>query len=296
VTGVQGEDPGIGDRVRVLVLAHRGDWLEGDDPKPQNSVDAVLAALEAEADGAEVDTRLSADGAVVLHHDAEIGPSDVKAGCAAPVGTPLCELTAAELGHLNTLAELLDALERRADHDGRDRRHLPVVLNIELKDLPGEPGWDAHGILARRVAQSLASRRVDSWLSAPSPRPELSARPPRPEAQLARSSVQVIVSSFDPASLDQFRVHAPAATTALLLDQGDDWRAKIARARGLSAVNPAETMAQPEFFAEASCRGLAVVPWTVDAPGRAAELAELGAVALITNMPRAVRRALRRAV
>jgi glycerophosphoryl diester phosphodiesterase len=291
----------------ALVVAHRGDWLEADHPEPQNSVGAVLSALEAGADGAEIDARLSADGTVVLHHDAAMGPADVEAGAAAPVGTPVCALADAELGHLATLAGLLDALERRAAQPLTDTRPGPVVLNIELKDLPGEPGWDSRHVLARRVAALLGTRPIDNWLPArrlPARRlwaRRLWARPlwagPRdePSSGPVPSCLQVIVSSFDPDGLDHFRRYAPGTATALLLDEGEDWRYRLGRTEGLSAVNPAESMAGPELFAEALSRGLAVVPWTVDSPTRAAELAGLGAAAIITNRPRAVLAALHQA-
>ena len=270
-------------RTRPLVVAHRGDWLEGDQPGAQNSVRAVLSAVAAGADGAEVDARLSADGTVVLHHDAEIGPADVQAGCEAPEGTAVFALAGPALRPLATLAELLGRLAQRlaplsapgerpgtaGRRAGFDRR-AGFLLNIELKDLPGEPGWDSRHVLAARVAELL-------------------------EAGLAPGPLDVVVSSFEPASLDAFRHHAPGTATALLLEQGDDWRYHLGRAEGLAAVNPEDAMAVPELFAAASARGLAVVPWTVDEPGHAVELAALGAAGLITNRPRALLDALDRA-
>jgi glycerophosphoryl diester phosphodiesterase len=259
---------------RPLVVAHRGDWLEGDHPGAQNSVRAVLSALNAGADGAEVDARLSADGTVVLHHDAEIGPTDVGAGCDAPEGTPVFALGDTALGHLATLAELLARLAQLlatpsdpGGQPGAGGRHGPFLLNIELKDLPGEPGWDGRHVLAAHVAELL-------------------------DARLAAGPLDIIVSSFDPASLDEFRRHAPGAPTALLLEEGDDWHYHLDRAEGLAAVNPEDTIAVPELFDAASSRGLAVVPWTIDEPGRAVELAALGATGLITNRPRALLAAL----
>ncbi len=249
------------------MIAHRGDWLEGDRPAPQNSIAAVLSALGAGADGTEVDARLSAAGTVVLHHDAGIGSADVEAGCGAAEGIPLCLLGDGALRHLATLAELLAALAPPSARARSGHQQGPVVLNIELKDLPGEPGWDGRHLLARRVAQLLGSSQV----------------PP---------SLEVTVSSFDPVALEHFRAHSPGTTTALLLEQGDDWRYHVGRAEGLSAVNPEDVMAVPELFAAAASRGLAVVPWTVDSTGRALELAALGAAGLITNRPRALLEAL----
>lgn len=269
----------------ALVIAHRGDWLERDPPEPQNSIGAVLGALEAGADGAEIDARLTADGVVVLHHDAEIGRPDIEAGCATPEGTPVCALGEAALAHLATLAGLLGTLLPGTIPAPAAGRPGPFVLNVELKDLPGEPGWERRHELALRVAELLAATPLESW------------RPGRPGAGQDRtgpSTLQVIVSSFDPDGLDRFRRCSPGTSTALLLDEGDDWPDHLDRADGLSAVNPAETMASPELFAQAKARGLAVVPWTVDSPRRAVELAALGAAGLITNRPRAVLKALHR--
>jgi glycerophosphoryl diester phosphodiesterase len=269
----------------ALVIAHRGDWLERSPAEPQNSIGAVLGALEAGADGAEIDARLAADGTVVLHHDAEIGRPDIEAGCAAPEGTPVCALGAAALGHLATLAGLLGTLGPATTGALAAGRPGPFVLNIELKDLPGEPGWPRRQELAFRVAELIGAAHLESW------------RPGGPVAapdRTAPSAWQVIVSSFDPDGLDRFRRCSPGTTTALLLDQGDDWPDHLAGPDGLSAVNPSETMASPELFAQAKARGLAVVPWTVDSPRRAVELTALGAAGLITNRPRALLKALNR--
>jgi glycerophosphoryl diester phosphodiesterase len=273
------------------VIAHRGDWLESDHPGPQNSIAAVLSALEAGADGAEVDARLSADGTVVLHHDAEIGPADIAAGCAAPQGTPLCDLADAALRHLSTLAELLGTLVEARAQPPTGARLGPVVLNIELKDLPGEAGWDDRYVLAQRVAGLLDARH----LASSGLRQQLPPGPRGGPSSLAvPSSLDVVVSSFDPACLHHFRRHAPGTMTALLLEEGDDWRYHLDRAEGLSGVNPEDAMAVPELFSAAFSRGLAVVPWTVDSPDRALELAALGAAGLITNRPRALLAALDR--
>lgn len=237
-----------------------------------------MAALRAGADGAEVDARMSADGAVVLHHDAFIGPADLAAGCTAPVGAALSGLPYSRLGHLTTLSGLLDALEQWA-------KTAPLILNIELKDLPGEPGWDNAYPLARSVAGALGTRAVGSWLPPGGP---------GPAGRQTRTHMQVVVSSFDPESVRRFRRHAPEVATAVLVDEGDDWRRQLARAGEVMAVNPAEALAGAEMFSQAAEQGLAVVPWTVDDPARATELAGMGAAGLITNRPRALLKALGR--
>jgi glycerophosphoryl diester phosphodiesterase len=52
-----------------LVIAHRGDWRND----PQNSAAALTAAVTSGADWAEIDLRSTADGVLVLSHDATAG-------------------------------------------------------------------------------------------------------------------------------------------------------------------------------------------------------------------------------
>jgi glycerophosphoryl diester phosphodiesterase len=243
----------------TAVIAHRGDWTEGEPPRPQNSTSAVLQALEAGADGVEVDARMTSDGKVVLHHDALLGPAD--AAAEAEVGTPICAATRAQLSHLSTLPELLEALSARPG----------VVLNVELKDLPGEPGWQASYPLVHEVARLLVEYHAGTWLG--------------PDREAA---VRVIVSSFDPEALRELHRVAPSLETGLLVGEGAAWRPEP----WLRAVHPAEASASAELFERAKQAGLAVVPWTVDDPGRAVQLGRLGAAAIITNRPRAIGSAL----
>ena len=98
------------------VLGHRGSRIPG----PENTPEAVRAALAAGAAGSEIDVRRSADGALVCVHD------PLLAGSARPV----VEMSAAELAAagIPTLAELI-----AAGAGGR--------LVIEVKNIPGEPDY-----------------------------------------------------------------------------------------------------------------------------------------------------------
>ena len=53
---------------RALILAHRGAW----DQAPQNSPAAVRRAIELGVDGIEIDVRRTADGRLVVIHDARL--------------------------------------------------------------------------------------------------------------------------------------------------------------------------------------------------------------------------------
>ena len=260
------------------MIAHQGDWLEAPGGLEPNSVDAVLAGLRAGADGAEFDVRMSADGVVVMHHDAHIGAPDVSAGCGLREGTAVYAAKRVDLGHLSTLAELLDAVAAWA---GEAKGRSPV-LNVELKDLPGEPGWDEPHTLARLVARLLMDAGVGRWPG------------PGVDAPGVDGLVRVVVSSFDPEALVELRRQAPRLSTGLLLAEGSDWRGAISHSGGWRALHPAHVDAGAELFSAASAAGLAVVPWTVDDTSRAVALAGMGAAAVITNRPRSVLAALGR--
>lgn len=93
----------------MLVLAHRGaNRLE-----PENTVPAMTAALAHGADGVELDVHRSADGVLVVHHDAE-----------TPSG-PIARLTTDELRdahpQIPTLDEVLDVCRG-------------ALVNVEVKD------------------------------------------------------------------------------------------------------------------------------------------------------------------
>ncbi|MCL6092092.1 MAG: glycerophosphodiester phosphodiesterase [Actinobacteria bacterium] len=253
-----------------------------------NTVAAVVAALGAGADGAEFDVRMSADGVVVMHHDAYLGAGDLEAGCGVATGTAISAVKRAEVPHLSTLGELLDAVKAWAG----DRPGRCPVLNVELKDLPGEPGWDEAHTLAREVARLCSGADVGEW---PGPAKD--------------GQVRVIVSSFDPEALVELRRQAPRLSTGLLLAPGGDWRGAVraeggraeggraegGRAEGgWRALHPAQADASEELFGAAEKAGLAVVPWTVDDTDRAIALAAMGASAVITNRPRSVLAALGR--
>ena len=114
----------------VLVIAHRGASAAA----PENTIEAFVLARELGADWVEFDVRRTADGVVVVHHDAHL-----------PDGRLLGDLTVDELpGHVPNLAEALEAC------DG-------VGVNIEIKSLPDDPEFDADHLVSAAVAGLVGS-------------------------------------------------------------------------------------------------------------------------------------------
>ncbi len=116
------------------VWAHRGARAAA----PENTIEAFTLAAALGADGVELDARRTADGHLVLSHDAT----------APGVGT-LCELTRAEIQRrrpdIPTLDDALDAC-------------VGMRVNIEIKNLAGDPDHDPDERAAATVVAMLQER------------------------------------------------------------------------------------------------------------------------------------------
>src|SRR3954454_17187621 len=111
----------------------------GPDAPPENSVAAVEAALAANADGVEVDVRLTRDGVAVCVHDAELR---------RVAGLPwlVSQMVSRQLGHVRAsgepIATLADVVAVTAASD--------VSLVLDLK-----PAGRRAAELVRAVADAL---------------------------------------------------------------------------------------------------------------------------------------------
>src|ERR1700683_1203797 len=199
----------------TAVFGHRG-CTEG---FVENTVDAFAEARRLGADGVELDVRLTADGALAIHHDASI-----------PGGGVIAELAVGALpAQVPLLADVL------AVCDG-------MVVNVEIKNAPQDPGWDPTEAVASLVASSIGAA---GWTE------------------------RVIVSSFQPATLRAVQV----ADGRLALGALWGWGVEVgpaleeAAGAGFRAVHPFVTSVDAELLEGAHAAGLAVNVWTVNAAG-----------------------------
>ena len=229
------------------ILAHRGACLVA----RENTIDAFSQARAQSADGIELDVHRSADGVLVVHHDP-----------AAPGFGVLAEHSLAEirqeLPHVPSLAEALDAC-------------AGLLVNVEVKNLPGDPDFDHDDTAAGELVELLHARggRDD-----------------------------VLVSSFNLNTIDRVRTLDARIPTGFLTLLGLDPLDGVTLAgdRGHNAVHP-DVRSVPGAAADAvSARahelGLAVNVWTVDDPAEIRRLAAAGVDGIITNAPDVARQAL----
>ncbi len=122
---------------RPLVYAHRGASAAA----PENTVEAFVLARDMGADGVELDARRTADGHLVVHHDAHL-----------PDGRLVVEVAAAALpSSVPGLTEALDACGG-------------MVVNLEIKNWPADPDFDPTMAVADAVANLAEDPRRDDDL------------------------------------------------------------------------------------------------------------------------------------
>jgi len=215
------------------VWAHRG----ASAARPENTIDAFREAVRVGADGVELDVRRSADTALVVHHDAVLAD-----------GRPIATLTAADLP---PDVPLLDAAIDACDG---------LLVNVEIKNIEGEPDHDLTEYLATAVAALVADRSLHH---------------------------RVLVSSFSLTTIDCVAELDPDICCGYLTSPRWDQHEALRQAidHGHKALHPHHLTVNAELVERAHDAGVAVNTWTVDDPDRMRWLAGLGVDAIVTNVP-----------
>ena len=296
--------------------AHRG----GIGLTTEETPEAFAKALELGVTTLELDTQITADGAVVVTHDRQV--QSRKCADTAPafpgdleypyVGKYIKDLTLAQVKTLNCgwqqlpgypeqqvvhgarMAELKDVFAVVEAHDAKH-----VMLNIETKVEAGAPEQTApRELFVRRVQEEIAAAGMDR---------------------------QVTIQSFDWGALMEMHRLAPHLPLVALTnhdflqvgkpgaspwlggidadDFGGDFVAAAASIEGVVALSPNYGFPQngkvgdPGFrfypdekmIADAHALGLKVVPWTTNDPATMAALIDLGVDGIITDYPNRLR-------
>ncbi len=215
----------------TAVFAHRG-CTQG---FVENTLDAFSEARRLGADGIELDVRLTADGGLAVHHDAEIAGAGV-------IGT----LGVAELpAHVPLLAEALAVCEG-------------MVVNVEIKNAPQDPGWDPGEAVALLTAAAIEEA---GWTD------------------------RVIVSSFQVATLRAVQVADARLALGALWGYATEPGPALDEAAeaGFGSVHPFVTSVDRDLVERAHAAGLALNVWTVNALDDLRAVVAWGADAVITD-------------
>ncbi len=198
----------------------------------------------------EFDVKLSADGVLVLMHDAMVDRTTDGRGRVASL--TLGELARLDAGGWHSPAyagENIPTLARVAHW----LRANGCLANIEIKPCPGRE---------RETGAAVALEASALW---------------------AGAVVAPVLSSFSAGALAAAAQAAPALPRALLLDDlPADWADRIA-SLACVAINAHHELLNAELIARAHALGLKVLTYTVNDPRRAQTLFDWGLDGLITD-------------
>ncbi|MFM7271471.1 MAG: glycerophosphodiester phosphodiesterase [Actinomycetes bacterium] len=226
------------------ILGHRG----APRAARENTLEAFAAALAEGADGVELDVHATADGVLVCHHDCEVP----EVGLIESLDWAALRAAAPSVPTLDAVLDLCAG----------------TLVNIEVKNSDGDPGYDPTETAAAAVVALLAVRGGRD---------------------------EVVVSSFSLASIDRVRALDPNVPTGLLYapDLANTDALFAARVGGHGSLHPHwVSLAGDEgaaFVAECHAAGITVNVWTVNDEPVATSLAAAGVDALITDTPAILR-------
>jgi glycerophosphoryl diester phosphodiesterase len=245
---------------RTQVIAHRG----GAGLRPENTLAAFAHALALGVDIIEMDVRSTADGELVVIHDATV--SRTTNGTSAVSALTLAELQRLDAGYRFT-ADGGRSFPFRGQGIG-----IPTLKEV-LTSFPAarmviEPKDEARGI-AMRLCELLREHRA---------------------------AARTIVGSFRDSSLEEFRQACPEVATSASTSEA--LRFLAAQKAGVAeAISPqVQALQVPErfggmrvltrdFVAAARGRNLKVHAWTINDPAEMRRLVEVGVDGIMTDYP-----------
>ena len=237
------------------VVAHRGASADA----PENTLAAVDKAVRQRADAVEVDVARTADGHLVLLHDATLArTTDVAQVFPDRALAPVGAFTLAELQRLDAgswfgpafagtrIPTLAECVEHAGDRAG---------LLLELKDPAAHPGIEGE------VAATLGG--------------------PRPG---------VAVESFDHDAIRRFAEAAPGVPVGLLFGtRPTGARLDDAATAGVAQINPGFRVADARLVGAVRARGMEIGVYTVNDEADMRRMLDAGVDRIITDHPGVLR-------
>jgi len=273
---------GAGGAVQAFDLqGHRG--TRG--TAPENTLPGFAAALATGVDTLELDTGVTRDGVVVIHHDRRLNP-DIARGpdgrwIEAP-GPLLLELDFKDLQRYDVgrLRPGSDYAARFPEQTPADGARIPRLAELFA--------------LVRKAGNDQLRFNIETKISPAAPAetlpPEAFARALIAEIRAAGMAGRTTVQSFDWRTLQAVEREAPEIATAYLTGRRRGGsQPQAVHAAGGRIWSPNYEELDSVALVEARRLGLKVVPWTVNEPGFIERFLDLGVDGIITDYPERVR-------
>ncbi len=250
---------------------------------PENTIPAMLYAMDLGVTTLEMDVHITKDSQVVLSHDPWMNSNistkpDGTAIAAADERYILFQMDYDSIRQFDVgsrlypafprqqklkvykplLKDLIDSVERHGSQTGRR-----MFYNIEIKSAPAGDHilHPAPAIFAERVMEVLKQKNMVP---------------------------HVVLQSFDVRSLQYLHQHYPQVTTSLLVED-DDHRAPADIVNGLGFVpnvySPHYSLVTTELVTFCHQKGMRLIPWTVNDLSQMKQLKQMGVDGLISDYP-----------
>lgn len=260
---------------------HRGcrGWM------PENSLPAMLKALELGVTTLEMDAAITSDGKVILshepffNHEITTKPDGSYVTEGEEKSLNIFKMTYAETQqfdvgkkahprfpkqeHLAATKPLLSEIIENAEATVRLRNRVPVFYNIETKTQPA----------------------TDNIFH---PDPEVFVNTLMKVVEKKKITDRVIIQSFDFRTLIYLNKKYPSIKTAALVE-GNDNRTieEVIKALGFTPTiySPSFNLVTPKVVADCHARNIRVVPWTVNDRANIERLKAMGVDGIISDYP-----------
>ena len=261
-----GEQYSAAVKPEVEVIAHRG----GAGLYPENTIEAMLNAVNIGIRDLEFDMHVTRDSVVVVSHDPYLKGYGEQYPLYANTYDALAKLTIGDKAdkrfpgrkdvacHIPTVTALIDSVEAYCH-----RHNLPPVnYTIEIKSSSRKDGTLSpdYKTFADLCVRALASRSLGSRL---------------------------LLQSFDVRTLKYVHERWPNIRLLYLVDKSVGSYDEAMSRLGFTpyAISPDFPMINADFVKKAHADGMRVIPYTVDREKDAVKMKEAGVDAIITNYP-----------
>lgn len=257
---------------------------------PENTLPGFAAALSAGVDTLELDTGVTRDGVVVIHHDRRLNPDIARGPDGRWIEAPGPLLHELDFGDLQRYD--VGRLRPGSDYAARFPEQAPA-------DGARVPRLAELFALVRKAGNEQVRFNIETKISPAAPDetlpPEAFARALIAEIRAAGMAARTTVQSFDWRTLHAVEREAPEIATVYLTGRRRGGsQPQAVHAAGGRIWSPNYEELDSAALIEARALGLKVVPWTVNEPGFIERFLDLGVDGIITDYPERVRAELAR--
>ena len=257
---------------------------------PENTIPSFRECLKHGMTTIELDTTLTQDNQLIVHHDTWTNPTLCQSQTGQPIETRrIRELTRAELSELDCGSKTNPRFEHQRlapgvqlitlpeffafvrDYEAAKPGPKPALFNIEIKVDDSFTEADL-----KTAANAMVTAIREAGVVA------------RATVQSFRLEVLPMVSALEPLLVTS-ALFEPSKWHGLLMTMGFDADREDILAEtqklGAGVVSPYHLYVTPEFIEQAHAQKIKVIPWTVNDEERMRELIEMGVDGLISDYP-----------